>query len=52
MEPTDIEKNNLKEDCDKMISALETVYSVAFLITFIALCVVVVFHLVTIVSRN
>ena len=40
MELTNIEQNNLKEDCDKMISALETVYSLAFLITFIALCVV------------
>jgi hypothetical protein len=34
------QKKILKEDCDKMITILETVYSVSFLITFVALCIV------------
>lgn len=32
------QKNKLKEECDKMISILETVYSIGFFITFITLC--------------
>ena len=34
------EKEILQEECNKMISVLETVYSVTFLIIFITLCVI------------
>ena len=34
-----IQKEILKEDCDKMISVLESVYSISFLITFVILCI-------------
>lgn len=34
------EKEILKEECNKMISVLETIYSVTFLIIFITLCVI------------
>ena len=34
-----IQKQILKEDCDKMISVLETVYSLSFLLTFVILCI-------------
>ena len=34
------QKEILQEECNKMISILETVYSVTFLIIFITLCVI------------
>ena len=36
---TQIQKQILKEECDKMISVLETVYSLSFLLTFVILCI-------------
>ena len=38
-EKTKRKKTELEKNCEKMISTLESVYSVIFLITFIALCI-------------
>jgi hypothetical protein len=40
LENNKIEKEILQDDCNKMINILETIYSLAFLITFISLCII------------